>query len=93
MANTTETSKKKKSSDAKPKATNTKKTKKAAVVTEAATPVIPAHEKCGVYWCRFFSGSCCLFQEGDSMKKIVCIKDEGEKFFKTPRPKSRFAVD
>lgn len=90
MANTRPETNKKKSSGTKPKATNTKK---AAAVTETATPVIPAHEKCGVYWCRFFSGSCCLFQEGDSMKKIVCIKEEGEKFFKTPRPKSRFAVD
>ena len=89
MANTTET-KKKKSSGAKPK---TKNTKKATAVVEEAKPVIPVHEKCGVYWCRFFSGSCCLLQEGDSMKKIVCIKDEGEKFFKTPRPKSRFAMD
>jgi len=89
MANTIET-KKKKSSGTKPKAKNTKKTTDAV---EETKPIIPVHEKCGVYWCRFFSGSCCLFREGDSMKKIVCIKDEGEKFFKSPRPKSRFALD
>ena len=87
MANTTEKTNKKKSSGTKLKAKNTKKT------VEEPKPVTPVYEKCGVYWCRFFGGTCCTFPEGETMKKIVCIKEEGEKFFKTPRPRSRFAID
>lgn len=64
--------------------------KSKAETPQAGPAIMSTYEKCPVYWCRFCNGNTCTLRRDDSMRSIVCIREDNDtlKFFDKTKKKT-----